>query len=250
MTFLASRPICHRKHRNDVIVKSYIKIWQILKLKSKDITSKTLHVKFYASRLKNKQIRRGGNMPPGSGVSPCIMCVQYHGGCSVPWGISWVPWGISWVPWGCSVPWGDIMINMGDILSTMGVFSTVGDIMSTVGVILSTVRDVQYCGGISWCTWGMSWVPWRVFSTVGGKSIVIWVPHGTEHPHGTHDIPPHASWYPPTVLKFQKQFWILNLFWEFTWYFSYQILNALWLKGGKLREDLQIHFVMRKGPWS
>ena len=33
--------------------------------------------------------------------SPCIMCVQYRGGCSVPW----------------------------------GVFSTVGDIMSTVGGI-------------------------------------------------------------------------------------------------------------------
>ena len=23
----------------------------------------------------------------------------------------------------------------------------------------------------------------------GKKSFVIWVPHGTEHPHGTHDIP-------------------------------------------------------------
>ena len=79
----------------------------------------------------------------------------------------------------------------------LGVFSTVGDIMSTVGIILSTVGDVQYRGGISWCTWGISWVPWRVFSTMGGgKSFVIWVPHGTEHPHGTYDIPPHVSWYP------------------------------------------------------
>ena len=48
------------KHRNDVIVTSYIKISQILKLKSKDITSKTLHAKFYASRIKNKRIRGGG----------------------------------------------------------------------------------------------------------------------------------------------------------------------------------------------
>ena len=40
---------------------SYIKISQILKLKSKDITSKTLHAKFYASKIKNKRIRmRGG----------------------------------------------------------------------------------------------------------------------------------------------------------------------------------------------
>ena len=118
------------------------------------------------------------------------MCVQYRGGaqyrggCSVPWGISWVPWGISWVPWGCSVPWGISWVPWGVVLSTMG--------------------DVQYRGGISWCPWGISWVPWRVFSTMGGKSFVIWVPQGTEHPHGTHDIPPHASWYPPTVLKFQR----------------------------------------------
>ena len=41
---------------------SYIKISQILKLKSKDITSKTLHAKFYASRIKNKGIRRGGKI--------------------------------------------------------------------------------------------------------------------------------------------------------------------------------------------
>ena len=61
MTFLAFRPFRHRKHRNDVIVTSYIKILQILKLKSKDITSKTLHAKFYASRIKNKRIRRGVN---------------------------------------------------------------------------------------------------------------------------------------------------------------------------------------------
>ena len=64
MTFLAFRPFRRRKHRNDVIVSSYIKILQILKLKSKDITSKTLHAKFYASRIKNKRIRRGGKIRP------------------------------------------------------------------------------------------------------------------------------------------------------------------------------------------
>ena len=60
MTFLAFRPFRHRKHRNDVIVRSYIKISQILKLKSKDITSKTLHAKFYASRIKTSELGRGG----------------------------------------------------------------------------------------------------------------------------------------------------------------------------------------------
>ena len=47
MTFLAFRPFR-----------------QILKWKSKDITSKTLHAKFYASRIKNKRIRRGVKYAP------------------------------------------------------------------------------------------------------------------------------------------------------------------------------------------
>ena len=64
MTFLAFRPFRHRKHKNDVIVTSYIKILQISKLESKDITSKTLHAKFYASRIKTKRIRRGVIYPP------------------------------------------------------------------------------------------------------------------------------------------------------------------------------------------
>ena len=123
------------------------------------------------------------------------MCVQYRGGCSVPWG--------------------DIMSTVGDILSTVGVFSTVGGyhdkcggiswvpwgvIMSTVGGYLEYRGGCSVPWGVSWCTWGISWAPWRVFNTVGGKSFVIWVPHGTEHPHGTHDIPPHVSWYPPTCI--------------------------------------------------
>ena len=68
MTFLAFRPF-RRRNRNDVIVTSYIKILQILKLKSKDITKQTLHAKYYASRVKNKRIRRGVKYAtPGSGV--------------------------------------------------------------------------------------------------------------------------------------------------------------------------------------
>ena len=37
---------------------------QILKLKSKDINSKTLHANFYASRIKNKRIRKGVKYAP------------------------------------------------------------------------------------------------------------------------------------------------------------------------------------------
>ena len=48
---------------------------------------------------------KGGPTLFRSHFSPCMMCVQYRGGCSVPWGV--------------------IMSTMGDILSTVGVFSTV-----------------------------------------------------------------------------------------------------------------------------
>ena len=64
MTFLAFRPFRQRKHRNDVIVTSYIKISQILKFKSKDITSKTLHAKFYASMIKTSELGGGKIRPP------------------------------------------------------------------------------------------------------------------------------------------------------------------------------------------
>ena len=64
MTFSAFRPFRHRKHRNDVIVTSYIKISQILKLKSKDITSKTIHAKFYASRIKTSEVGGGVEYAP------------------------------------------------------------------------------------------------------------------------------------------------------------------------------------------
>ena len=62
-------------------------------------------------------------------VSPCIMCVQYRGGCSVPWG--------------------DIMSTVGDILSTVGVFSTVGGYHDKCGGYL------EYRGGCS-VLWGIS----------------------------------------------------------------------------------------------
>ena len=69
MTFLAFRPFRRQKHRNYIIVTSYIKISQILILKSKDITSKTLHAKFYASRIKTSELGGGVKYtPPWSGV--------------------------------------------------------------------------------------------------------------------------------------------------------------------------------------
>ena len=67
----------------------------------------------------------------------------------------------------CSVPWGvqyrgDIMMHVGDIMSTVGVFSTVG--------------------------------------RGGGRIFLLFVyPHGTEHSHGTHDIP--HIYHDITVIK-------------------------------------------------
>ena len=69
--------------------------------------------------------------------------------CAVPWGVQYHE--------GCSVPWGDILSTVGGYLEYRGGCSVPWwDIMSTVGVILSTVGDVQYrggyhdaCGGIS-----------------------------------------------------------------------------------------------------
>ena len=69
----------------------------------------------------------------GGRFTPCIMCVQYRGGYSVPW----------------------------------GVFSTMGDIMSTVGGYLEYHGGVQYRGGYHDKCGG--YLEYRgVFSTVGG----------------------------------------------------------------------------------
>ena len=66
---------------------------------------------------------------------PCIMCVQYIGGCSVPRG--------------CSVHRGDIMSTLGGYYEYIGRCSVHrGDIMMNVGDTMSTLGDVQYIGGI------------------------------------------------------------------------------------------------------
>ena len=160
------------------------------------------------------------------------MCVQYRGGVHYHGEYHEYRGGISWVPWGDILSTvGDILSTVGDILCTMGVFSTVGDIMINVEGYLEYRVGCSVPWRISWvlwgvilstegCSvpWGISWCMWvDIMSTVGcsvtwGKSFVIWVPHGTEHPHGTHDInhmyrdnPPRYSnfkgWYPPTVLN-------------------------------------------------
>ena len=78
--------------------------------------------------------------------SPCIMCVQYIGGCSVHRGDIMSALGdVQYIGGyhdecggyheyigGCSVHWRDTMSTSGDIMSTLvDIMSTSGDIMST-----------------------------------------------------------------------------------------------------------------------
>ena len=89
------------------------------------------------------------------------------------------------MPWGVQYR-GGYHDKCGDILSTVGVFSTVEDIMSTVGVILSTAEIFHTMGDI------MMHIG-DIMNTIGENLLLFEYPHGTEHPHGTHDIPPHVS---------------------------------------------------------
>ena len=178
---------------------------------------------------------------PARRFAPCIMCVQYRGGCSVPWGISWVPWG-------------DIMINVGDILSTVGGVRTVGVSWVPWGDILSTVGDVQYRGGYHDARGGYHEyrggcsVPWGDIilwnlSTVGGYHDTCGgyheyhggcsVPWGTQITkdfpptvlntlHGTHGILPRYSWYPPRYSRYPPHLsWYPPRYWTPPWYSRY-----------------------------
>ena len=72
-------------------------------------------------------------------LSPCIMCVQYRGGCSVPWGMFSTVGDVQYRGGNHEYRGGYLEYSggyhdkCGNILSTVGVFSTMGDIMSTVG---------------------------------------------------------------------------------------------------------------------
>ena len=65
---------------------------------------------------------------------PCIISVQYTGGCSVHWGISFSTLG-------------NIIEYTGDVQYTEGIsLSTLGGVQYT-GDIMSTLEGVQYTGG-------------------------------------------------------------------------------------------------------
>ena len=157
-------------------------------------------------------------------VPPCIVCVQYIGGCSVHRGMFCTSGGyheyIGGEPW---VHRGDTMSTSGGYHEYIGGIPWVhrgipwymwGDTMSTSG------GYHEYIGGISWVHWGM-------FSTLGfsieietilssSSPTCIISLRCTEHPpmyswsspdvlmiipRCTHDLPPMYSWYPSDVLN-------------------------------------------------
>ena len=121
-----------------------------------------------------------------------------------------IPYNVCSVPWGYHEHHGDIMSTMGDIMSTMGdIMSTMGDIMSTMGNIVSTVGDITInvgditinVGDIT-INVGDIMTTMEVFSTMGySNNKRLFPPWYSRYPpnfimitpHGTQDIPPHAS---------------------------------------------------------
>ena len=77
---------------------------------------------------------------------PCIMSVQYTGGCAVHRGVI-----MSTV--------GDTMSTPGDVQYTGGLsWVQWGDTMSTLGDVQYTGGYHEYTGGLPWWMWGISWV--------------------------------------------------------------------------------------------
>ena len=149
---------------------------------------------------------------------PCIMCVQYIGGCSVHRGVFSTS--------------GDTMSTSGDTMSTLGgyheyiggiswcmwgdIMSTSGDIQYIEGTMSTSGRYHEYIGGISWCMWGSKLVKTFQFLlktpmywTSAHVLISPWCTHGISptywtspdvlmiSPRCTHGVPPMYSWYPP-----------------------------------------------------
>ena len=112
------------------------------------------------------------------------------------------------------------MINVGDILSTVGCsipwgyLEYHGDIMMHVGY--HEYREgVQYHEGNIHGTehpHGTHDIPHMYHDIPHGTQILKdGIPHGTEHPHGTHDIPRvHHDMKTPTVLKICPTFIMIS----------------------------------------
>ena len=120
---------------------------------------------------------------------PCIMCVQYIGGCSVHRGMFSTSGGVQYI--------GECSVHQGISWIHRGMFSTLGGYHDG-------------CGGIPLST---SWGHRGMFSTSEGimihveeqlnKIISVSIENSDvlSIPRCTHDMPPMYSWYPPDVLN-------------------------------------------------
>ena len=102
--------------------------------------------------------RKRGGISEGS---PCIICVQYIGGCSVHRGVFSTSRGVQYIE---GISW----VHWGDIMSTSGMFSTSGDIMMNVGDTMSTWGMFSTLEGYHEYIGGISWVHRGMFSTSEG----------------------------------------------------------------------------------
>ena len=137
---------------------------------------------------------------------PCIMCVQYIGGCSVHRGDTMSTSGDVQYIGGCSVHRGDIMSTSGGYHDTCGGYHEyMGDVQYIGGIpwvhrgdIMSTSGGYhEYIGGCSvhrgmFSTSEFSIEIERILSSCSPTCIMISL-RCTEHP-------PMYSWYPPTFI--------------------------------------------------
>ena len=126
-----------------------------------------------------------------SALPPCITCMQYHGGVQSRGGYNDA----------C----GDILSTVGDVQYHGGYLEYCGCSVllgyhEYNGVILSTVGYTQYCRRYHDACRGYHEYHWGVQCCGGTQITKDLFPHGTEHPHGTHDIP-HVHNNIPTVLS-------------------------------------------------
>ena len=121
----------------------------------------------------------------------------------------------------CAVPWG-VLSTVGGVQYRGGYLEYRGGVQYRGGYHDKCGGYLEYRGGYLEyrggyhdarggyhdARGGISWVPWRVFSTVGGKIFCYlstpryWTPpRYSWYPHMYHDIPPRYSnfkgWYPP-----------------------------------------------------
>ena len=127
--------------------------------------------------------------------------VQYIGGCSVHWGISWCMWGIPWVHWGMFSTSGEYHEYIGAYHEYIRRCSVHWGMFSTLGFSLEIERFLPTCSPHA------SWYPLDVLNIPNvlmvSPNVLMVSPDVLRYPPlywTSSDVlmyPPHASWYSP-----------------------------------------------------